>query len=310
MTTFQGIDAFISPHKTVVTIGTFDGVHVGHRKIIRHLVNTAKINNCKSVILTFFPHPRAVLHGQETIQLLNTIDERIALLQQTGVDYLIVHPFDAAFSSLSAEEFITTILVEKLKVNQIIVGHDHRFGKNRTADYNDLVTFGHKYGFDVAQIEPEMQNEVKVSSTKIRTALQNGNCHLANQYLGKAYPISGCVHKGNQLGRTLGFPTANLKVEGTYKLIPKRGVYLVQSVLQHQTVYGLMNIGIRPTIEGTTQTIEVHFLNFEANLYDQKITVELLEFIREEQKFDSIEGLKLQLEKDKEWAIQAIHSLQ
>lgn len=306
MTTYQGIESYTSSRKTVVTIGTFDGVHVGHRTIIRRLVDAAKAKNCESVILTFFPHPRVVLQGAESIQLLNTIEERIELLTQTGIDALIVHPFDTAFSSLSAEDFIKSVLVDQLQVQQIIAGHDHRFGKNRTADYQDLVKFGEKYGFEVSQIEAEMLHEVKVSSTKIRTALLAGEIKLANAFLGHPYLLHGVVTQGKQLGRTIGFPTANLHIPEAYKLVPKRGVYVVRSSLQNKLVYGLMNIGIRPTVDGTHQTIEVHFLDFEENLYGQKIRVELLDFIRDEQKFASVDALKKQLELDKQWAEQAI----
>ena len=310
MIAFQGIDFYTTNRKTVVTIGTFDGVHKGHQQIIRHLVETAKQENCSSLILTFFPHPRLVLQGDSSIQLLNTIAERKALLAKTGVDHLIVHPFDEAFSSMTAEEFIVSVLVKKLNVQQIIVGHDHRFGKNRTADFHDLVAFGKKYGFHVTQIAAEMLNEVNISSTKIRTALQEGDIQLANSYLGHPYQLNGQVQKGNQLGRTIGFPTANLAVAESYKLIPKKGVYLVQSVLNKRKVFGLMNIGVRPTVYGKTQTIEVFYLDFEGDLYGQQLQVELLDFIRDEQKFESLDALKIQLEKDKNWAVQAISAHQ
>jgi riboflavin kinase/FMN adenylyltransferase len=307
---FQGIDFYTTNRKTVVTIGTFDGVHKGHQQIIRHLVETAKQENCSSLILTFFPHPRLVLQGDSSIQLLNTIEERKALLSKTGVDHLIVHPFDEAFSSMTAEEFIESVLVKKLNVQQIIVGHDHRFGKNRTADFHDLVAFGKKYDFHVTQIAAEMLNEVNISSTKIRAALQEGDIQLANSYLGHPYQLNGQVQKGNQLGRTIGFPTANLAVAEAYKLIPKKGVYLVQSVLNQKKVFGLMNIGVRPTVDGKTQTIEVFYLDFEGDLYGQQLQVELLDFIRDEQKFESLDALKIQLEKDKNWAVQAISAQQ
>ena len=306
MTPFQGIDSFKTNEKTVVTIGTFDGVHLGHHKIIEQLIAAAKQENCKSVILTFFPHPRLVLQGDNAIQLLNTIEERTALLAQTGVDYLIIHPFDQAFSALSAEQFIKTILVEKLNVKKIIVGHDHRFGHNRTANFDDLVQYGKQYGFAVDQIEAETYQAVNVSSTKIRNALHTADVKLANAYLGHCYQLSGTVAQGNQLGRTIGFPTANLQLETANKLIPKNGVYLVQSNMHSNVVYGLMNIGIRPTINGNTQTIEVHFLDFNEDLYGQKITVELLDYLRDEIKFDSITDLKAQLKKDRLWATNAI----
>jgi riboflavin kinase/FMN adenylyltransferase len=306
LTPFQGIDSFKTNEKTVVTIGTFDGVHLGHHKIIEQLIAAAKQENCKSVILTFFPHPRLVLQGDNAIQLLNTIEERTALLAQTGVDYLIIHPFDQAFSALSAEQFIKTILVEKLHLKKIIVGHDHRFGHNRTANFDDLVQYGKQYGFAVDQIEAETYQAVNVSSTKIRNALHTADVKLANAYLGHRYQLSGIVELGNQLGRTLGFPTANLQLGTSFKLIPKNGVYLVLSKMDSKLVYGLMNIGLRPTINGSTQTIEVHFLNFNADLYGQEITVELVDFLRDEIKFDSLTELKAQIEKDLIWATKAI----
>jgi riboflavin kinase/FMN adenylyltransferase len=304
--TYQGIDLFETNEKTVVTIGTFDGVHLGHLKIIEQLIADAKQENCKSVILTFFPHPRLVLQGEHAIKLLNTIQERTALLAKTGVDCLIIHPFDQAFSALSAEQFIKTILVEKLHVKKIIVGHDHRFGHNRTANFDDLVQYGKQYSFAVDQIEAETYQALNVSSTKIRNALHTADVKLANAYLGHRYQLSGTVELGNQLGRTLGFPTANLQLGTSYKLIPKNGVYLVLSKMDSKLVYGLMNIGLRPTINGSTQTIEVHFLDFNADLYGQEITVELVDFLRDEIKFDSLTELKAQIEKDLIWATKAI----
>ena len=221
-------------------------------------------------------------------------------MQEIGIDNLIIHPFDKEFSQLTAEKFVKNILVDKLQIQKIIIGYDHRFGKNRTADINDLLHFGKKYRFEVEQISAQEIDAIAVSSTKIRNALAAGTISLANEYLGYNYYFSGIVVKGNQLGRTIGFPTANILIKEDYKLIPKKGVYLVKSIIKGDFVYGIMNIGIRPTLNGTNQTIEVHYLDFNEDLYEQQLTVEVLEFIRAEQKFDSLEILKNQIQKDKE----------
>ena len=251
-------------------------------------------------MLTFFPHPRMILQEDSTVKLLNSMDEKIGLLQEIGIDNLIIHPFDKEFSQLTAEKFVKNILVDKLQIQKIIIGYDHRFGKNRTADINDLLHFGKKYRFEVEQISAQEIDAIAVSSTKIRNALAAGTISLANEYLGYNYYFSGIVVKGNQLGRTIGFPTANILIKEDYKLIPKKGVYLVKSIIKGDLVYGIMNIGVRPTLNGTNQTIEVHYLDFNEDLYEQQLTVEVLEFIRAEQKFDSLEILKNQIQKDKE----------
>lgn len=296
---FSAIDSFHSAKKTIVTIGTFDGVHVGHRKIVEKLIENAKNRNVESAILTFFPHPRMVLQDQNEIQLLNTIEERTSLLNKTGLDNLIIHPFDKVFSRITAEEFVKNILVDRLNVEKIIIGYDHRFGRNRTANIDDLIEFGEKYGFEVEQISVQEIQEASVSSTKIRTALAEGNIELANRYLGYRYFLTGTVQRGKQLGRTIGFPTANLKIEENYKLIPKQGVYIVESVLSGKKVYGMMNIGTNPTFDARSLSIEIHFLDFNADLYDQKIQISIHKYLRLEQKFDSIYQLKEQLEKDR-----------
>lgn len=306
---FQSIDDFQTGKKTIATIGTFDGVHIGHQKIIEKLIYNSKVSGCESLILTFFPHPRMILQKDSDIKLLNTIDERASLLQKTTLDNLIIHPFDEKFSKLSAEDFVKNILVDKLNIHKIIIGHDHRFGRNRTANIDDLVIYGEKYNFEVAQISAQEIEEVSVSSTKIRKALDNGNIKLANEYLGYEYFLTGIVQRGKQLGRTIGFPTANLKITKTYKLIPKEGVYIIKSNINNTTVYGMMNIGNNPTVEGTSQSIEIHYLNFDGDLYDQKIEVALLYYIRAEQKFDSVAQLKQQLETDKIHTLNYINSI-
>lgn len=285
--------------KTIATIGTFDGVHLGHKRILEKIISNAKKANCESVVVTFYPHPRMVLQNGNPFKLLNTIEEKKVLLEKIGIDNLIIHPFNKEFSQLSAEDFVKKILVNQLQIQKIIIGYDHRFGVNRSADINDLISFGKKYGFEVEQIDAQEIDEIAVSSTKIRSSLESGAIALANNYLGYNYFFSGTVVKGNQLGRTIAFPTANIRIDEEHKLIPKNGVYFVKSKINNKPVFGMMNIGTRPTIEGKNQTIEVHFFDFDQDLYDKKITIEMIDFIREEQKFESFEALKNQLHTDK-----------
>jgi riboflavin kinase/FMN adenylyltransferase len=301
--TFHSINDFKSTKKTIVTIGTFDGVHIGHQKIIQNLIQNAYGSNCESLILTFFPHPRMVLQENSDIKLLNTIGEKSTLLDKLGIDNLIIHPFDKVFSMLTAEEFVKNILVDVLNIQKIIIGYDHRFGRNRLANINDLIFYGAQFGFEVEQISAQEIDSVSISSTKIRNAIIEGNISLANDYLGYNYVLNGTVIKGKQLGRTIGFPTANLKIEEDYKLIPKNGAYIVKSSINQKTVFGIMNIGINPTVNGEKLSVEVHFIDFDSDLYNSKITVSVLRRIRDEQKFDSIELLKKQIQKDKDLAI-------
>lgn len=309
MKIFQSIKSFSSDRQTVVTIGTFDGVHLGHRKILEQITKSAADLSCESLVLTFFPHPRMVLQEDTEMKQLNTLDEKIALLEDLGVDNLVVHPFDKGFSRLTAEEFVKEVLVGIFKIKKIIIGHDHRFGRNRTANIDDLITFGETYGFEVEQISAEEINEVSISSTKIRNALLDGNVELAADYLGYNYSLTGTVSKGKQLGRTIGYPTANIKIDENYKLIPQNGVYIAKSIIDGKVVYGMMNIGTRPTVDGTTQTIEINFFDFKQDLYNQKITVLLLKRMRPEQKFESIDALKNQLGIDKITAQEYISNL-
>ena len=292
--------------KSILTIGTFDGVHFGHQKIIKKLVQLAKKQNCRSVILTFFPHPQLVLKTDSNIKMLNTIDEKTNLLQALHVDAVVIQPFDKDFSELTPENFVKQILVDKLNVKKIIIGHDHRFGKNRAANFDDLITFGKKYHFEVEQISVEAQNDIAISSTKIRNAILKNDFETAANFLGYAYFFSGKVVKGNQLGRTIGFSTANIFIEENYKLIPNTGVYVVQCIVNNAHFFGMMNIGNRPTVNGKNQTIEVHLFNFDNDIYNQNITVSILQFLRNEQKFDSVNELKQQLAIDKEKALNFI----
>lgn len=309
MKIFNRIQEFQSKTQTIATLGTFDGVHLGHRKIIERLTQSASDENCESLVLTFFPHPRMVLQNDGSIKLLNTINERASLLEKAGLDNLIIHPFDQKFSQMEAEEFVKTILVEQFNIKKIIIGHDHRFGRNRAADINDLIAFGKIYNFEVEQISAEEIDEVSISSTKIRNALDAGNITLANEYLGYNYLLSGKVIEGKQLGRTINFPTANIKIEEDYKLIPQNGVYIVKSFIDGNLVYGMMNIGTNPTVDGKKQSIEVHYLDFEGDLYNQNISVELLQRIRSEEKFPSFDALKLQIENDQITAKEFIKNL-
>ncbi len=255
--------------------------------------------DCESVVLTFFPHPRMVLQENSEIKLLNTVNEKIELFENLGLDNLIIHPFDEEFSKLSAEEFVKTILVDQLKIKKIIIGHDHRFGRNRTANIDDLIIYGEKYDFEVEQISAQELNDIAVSSTKIRNSILDGNIELANNYLGYNYYFSGIVTKGKQLGRTINFATANINVIENYKLIPKNGVYIVSSFYNNKIIFGMMNIGNRPTVSGENTTTEVHFFNFDENLYDAYLTISVLKRLRDEVKFNSIDDLKKQLEIDK-----------
>ncbi|KIA98284.1 riboflavin biosynthesis protein RibF [Flavobacterium sp. KMS] len=303
MKLFHSITDFRSTKKTILTLGTFDGVHIGHKKILEKITQNTQDGKYESLVLTFFPHPRMVLQEKSEIKLLNTIAEKTKLLENTGIENLVIHPFNESFSRLTAEDFVSSILVNQFHIQKIIIGHDHRFGRNRTADINDLIAFGEQYGFEVEQISAQEIKDVSVSSTKIRKALTDGDMNLANEYLGYDYFLTGTVVKGKQLGRTIGFPTANLKIEEEYKLIPKNGVYIVKSIINKKVVYGMMNIGFNPTVGGQAQSIEIHFLDFDEDIYDLEISVSLLQYVREEQKFGSFDLLKEQLKKDKETTI-------
>jgi len=295
---------------SVVTIGTFDGVHIGHQKIISRLVDIAKTNDLQALVLTFFPHPRMVVQKDSDIKLINTIGEKAAQLQELGVDHLVVKEFTKSFSRLTALEYVRDVLVNKLKVKHIIVGYDHHFGRNRTATIDDLIEFGKFYDFEVTQIDAQEIGDIAVSSTKIRTALHEGKMKIANQFLGYDFMLTGIVVKGKGLGSNLNFPTANIHIEESYKLIPKEGVYLVQSNLNGHQTYGMMNIGKNPTVSQDNKThIEVHFFDFDGDLYGKTLKIELLDHLRNEIKFPNIDALKEQLENDKSTAKQRINLL-
>lgn len=303
MNLIKKIETYRSIQPSVVTIGTFDGVHIGHQKIIKRLIDTAKSEGLKSIVLTFFPHPRMVLQKDTRIKLIHSIAERHMILSALGLDDLLTKEFSKEFSRLSAEDFVRQILVEKLNAKKIIIGYDHRFGRNRNADITDLIQFGKTYGFEVEEISAQDIDDVSVSSTKIRKALNDGHIAIANSYLGHLFKLTGRVVKGKGLGKKLGFPTANIQVKETYKMIPKQGVYIVKSVIGQNVFYGMMNIGTNPTVNGHVQSIEVHFFNFNADIYDTVIAVDFLERIRDEVKFSSIEALKSQLGNDEQKAL-------
>lgn len=299
MKTFTSLQEFTSKKRTIITLGTFDGVHLGHVAILDKICKLARKENLESVILTFFPHPRFVVNNDAEIKLLNTMSEKAILLEQKGIQNFIIHPFDKFFSELSPRAFVEQVLVKQLNIRKIIIGYDHKFGKNRAADFNDLISFGNEFGFEVEEIPAKQIDEVSVSSTKIRNSLLEGNITLANAYLGYSYMLSGIVVKGNQLGRTIGFPTANIEISENYKLIPKNGVYIVTAIVNNETVFGMMNIGIKPTLGDNIPSIEVHLLGFSKDIYGQNIQINVIERLRDEQKFVSLEALKSQLEIDK-----------
>ncbi len=291
-----------SPKRSVVTIGTFDGVHIGHKKILERLTAVASEQDLESIILTFFPHPRMVLQKDADIKLINTMDERSQILKETGLDHLVVHPFSVEFAQLSAKEYAQQMLAKYLKAKKVIIGYDHRFGKGRTADLYDLKVYGDNFDFEVEEITKQQIEDVAVSSTKIRRALLAGEIEKANSYLGYQFMLTGKVVKGKQLGRTLGYPTANLNIPETYKLIPKNGVYIVKSCIDKKIYYGMMNIGNNPTVGGGKQTIETYFFDVDFNLYDKKIQLLLLKRIRDEKKFDSLNDLKEAMSQDEDYA--------
>jgi riboflavin kinase/FMN adenylyltransferase len=300
---------FKSNTQSVITIGTFDGVHVGHRAIMQRLVAAAKQQGLVSAVLTFFPHPRMVLQKNSDIKLINTLSEKKQLLEDIGLDYFVVEPFTHEFSRLSALEYVRDVLVTQLKAKKIIIGYDHRFGRNRNADIQDLKKYGEQFGFEVEEISAQQLDEVSVSSTKIRKALAQGDIHTANTYLGYAFTIEGVVTKGKALGRTIGYPTANLHVPQTYKLIPKNGVYVVKALVNNTLTYGITSIGTNPTVGGTAKSIETFFLDTSTDLYGKELQLQFLQHIREEATFKDLESLKQAIQKDEAFARDYIQPL-
>jgi riboflavin kinase / FMN adenylyltransferase len=304
MKVFFGVDALPDFNNTVITTGTFDGVHNGHKKVLQTLQQKAIAANAQTVVITFYPHPRKVLHTHvNELQLINTLEEKISLLEAFGINNLVVIAFDESFYHLSADAYVKHFLVEKFKPCAIIIGYDHKFGNDRSGDVAFLQKVASHYNFEIIKIDEHICNDIGVSSTKIRTAIANGNMPLAKELLGYNFFFQGTVVKGKQLGRTIGYPTANLKVPAD-KLIPQNGVYAVSlNILtpnyKTQKFLGMMNIGNRPTVDGTTHSIEVNIFNFDDDIYDCTIKVYAHKYLRPEVKFENLDALKNQLATDK-----------
>ena len=301
MKVINSINDYSSKKQSIITIGTFDGIHVGHQKIIRTLVKESLSKNLLANILTFFPHPRMVLNKDSEIKLIDTIREKEKKLKDLGVSTLIIHPFTKEFSRMSSVEFTRDILIKKLNVYKIILGYDHRFGKNRESTVEDLIELGIAYNFKVEVVDAKKINSINISSTKIRKAIQTGDINNANLYLGRCFEINGNVVKGKGIGKKIGFPTANIIIKENYKLIPHKGVYLIKAKIKNKSYYGMMNIGNRPTLNGENETLEVNIFNFNENIYGKSLKIFFLNKIRNEIKFDSIEKLSNQLQKDKDY---------
>jgi riboflavin kinase/FMN adenylyltransferase len=301
MKIYNHFSEFKRLNNAVVTIGTFDGVHYGHQKIIKRLCELAKATGGESVILTFFPHPRLIIDPEnQDLKMINTINEKAKILAGLGVDHLIITPFTRDFSNLSPSEYIKNILVDTIGIKHLIVGYDHRFGKDRAGGMPELEAEAKTYDYKIEVIPEQDINDVAVSSTKIRAALLSGKVALAAKYLGYNFSLFGRVIKGDKIGRTIGFPTANIFIEETYKLIPSDGIYAVTVDMDGQPFKGMAYIGQRPTINGMTRNIEVNIFDFNQEIYGQDITMTFLQFLRDDVKFTGLEALKVQLQKDKE----------
>ncbi len=299
MKVYQGLDNFPRLSNIVLTMGTFDGVHYGHRKILKRLMDAAELKNGQSVVMTFNPHPRAVLFPEQiNLRLLSTIDEKIELLDSIGIKHLIIQPFTIEFSKLSHRQFVDEYLMQKVNMKSMVVGYDHQFGHNRQGNFDELLKLSTEFDFEVEKIPEQDIEEVVVSSTKIRNALQSGSISFANQLLTYNYSVSGKVVKGNQVGRTIGFPTANLQLDDSFKLIPADGVYSCFVNHNLSRLKGVVSIGNRPTFNDNKKSIEVHILNFDKNIYDEILKIEFVDFIRTQHKFEKVEDLILQIKSD------------
>ena len=307
MKIYRSIEDYTEDKRSVVTIGTFDGIHLGHQKILSRLINSSKNKNLNSVVLTFFPHPRIILNKYNEVKMIDTLDEKIIHLNEIGIDSLIIHPFDKNFSLLSANQFIKDFLVEKLKIKHIIIGYDHRFGKGREASVTDLKNYANDYDFTVEEIKAQEIEKITISSTKIRNSINQGDIKTTKKYLGRYFMMTGKVVKGDGLGKKINYPTANIFIEETYKIIPKDGVYLVETKIKDKLFNGMMNIGHRPTIGTNVKSIEVHLFNFNKDIYNQVISIKMISKIRDEIKFSSIQALKDQLVKDEDYCLKLIN---
>jgi riboflavin kinase/FMN adenylyltransferase len=301
MNIYHSLDSFHKLENGVVTSGTFDGVHLGHQKILSRLTEISQQSGGESVVLTFWPHPRMVVsEDSQALQLLSTIDEKIELFAGLGIQHLAIVPFTRAFSELSSDEFIQQILVDKIGTRKLVIGYDHRFGRNREGSFEFLQKNCAKYGFDVEEIPRADIEHMAISSSRIRKSLITGHIDEANGLLGRSYTLSGTVVKGKQLGRTIGFPTANLHLHESYKLVPMNGVYIIHAIHNGNRYKGMLNIGVRPTVDGTIRTIEAHLFDFNQEIYGEDLQLELLHYLRSEQKFDGIDMLVRQINVDKE----------
>ena len=304
MKIYQGLTDFHPPKNPVVTSGTFDGLHLGHQKILNRLQELAKSKGGETVILTYWPHPRLVLQpNNKSLRLLSTFSEKISQLMEMGIDHLIILPFTEEFSQMSSEEFIGKILVDKIQTKTLVIGYDHKFGKNREGSFEYLQSHSHLYGFELEEISRQDVDELGVSSTKIRIALSEGDIHTASKYLGRSYSLSGLVVQGQQIGRSIGFPTANIQVEDQYKLLPRDGAYAVNVEVNGHRYKAMLNIGDRPTVDGDKKTIEAHLIDYQGDLYGLELTIFFEAFLRAEKRFASLEALKNQLMIDREQAI-------
>jgi len=303
MKIYEGLSNIPPIPNPVVTSGTFDGVHLGHQKILNRIREIARRIEGETVLITFWPHPRLVLYPDEhKLRLLSTFEEKTKLLRAFGIDHLITIPFTKDFSQLSSQEFIEMVLVEKIRTKKLVIGYDHRFGKNREGSFEYLKQHHSEFGFDLEEISRQDVEEIGVSSTKIRKALETGNVTTATNYLGRPYELNGLVIKGQQIGRSIGFPTANIHIPNDYKLIPMDGVYAVEAMVNGSLFKAMLNIGNRPTVGGTKKTVEAHLFDFQGDLYDKQITIYLREFLRKEKKFQNLEELKKQLAIDQKLA--------
>jgi len=298
---YSNIEEFEPKENLVATVGTFDGVHLGHSYILDCLKTESEKMNGESVLLTFYPHPRMVLFPENNeLKMLNTQEEKIQLLDQSNLNHLIIHPFTREFSRLNSVEFVRDVLVNQLGISKLIIGYDHHFGRNREGTFEDLLELANLYGFEVEQIEAQEFKDTQVSSTKIRSAIEAGDMKTARHFLGYPFLLSGIVVQGAGIGRTLGFKTANIGIKDRFKIIPPNGVYAVHVNIKGQSYKGMLNIGVRPSINDSGgRTIEVHIFGLDEDLYGLEISVGLLDKIREEKKFENIDLLKQQLELDK-----------
>ena len=307
MKIYRSINEYNEDKRSVVTIGTFDGLHHGHQKIFKRVINSSKNKNLSSVVLTFFPHPRIILNKYNDIKMIDTLDEKILHINKIGIDSLIIHPFDKNFSLLSANQFIKDYLVEKLKMKHIIIGYDHRFGKGREASVTDLKNYASDYDFTVEEIQAQEIEKIAISSTKVRNSINNGDLKTTEKYLGRYFNLTGKVIKGDGLGKRIMYPTANIFIKEKYKIIPKDGVYLIKTFIKNKFYNGMMNIGHRPTIGANEKSLEVHLFNFNKDIYGEQISVDIISKIRDEKKFSSIEALKDQLVKDENHCLKLIN---